>query len=81
MSPDNIIIIALTVLLLLVLVIAAVQYRKRQALAQRFQDFNEHLHDVSADASIGRRMASQEDPDAAVLAETINRLFDALGER
>ncbi|TDJ39049.1 MAG: hypothetical protein E2O49_04225, partial [Gammaproteobacteria bacterium] len=81
MSSANIIIAALSVLLLLVLVVAAVQYRKRQALALRFQEFNEHLHEVSADASIGRRMAPQGDPDAAVLAETINRLFDALGER
>ena len=60
MSSANIIIAGLTVLLLLVLVVAAVQYRKRKALAQRFQVFNEHLHEVSADASIGRRMASQE---------------------
>ncbi|MCH8134894.1 MAG: PAS domain S-box protein, partial [Proteobacteria bacterium] len=81
MSSANIIIAALSVLLLLVLVVAAVQYRKRQAVALRFQEFNEHLHEVSADASIGRRMAPQGDPDAAVLAETINRLFDALGER
>ncbi len=81
MSSVNIIIAALAGLLLLALIVSVVQWRRRQDLARRFQDFNEHLHDVSADASIGRRLTVPDDPDAAVLAHTVNRLFDALGER
>ncbi len=81
MSSANIIIAALSGLLVLALVAAVMQWRRRQGLARRFKAFNEHLHDVSADASIGRRLSAPEDPDAAVLAQTINRLFDALGER
>ena len=81
MSPDNIIIAALAGLLLLALLVGVIQWRKRQVLARRFQEFNEHLHEVSADASIGRRLIVPEDTEAAVLANTINRLFDALGER
>jgi len=81
MSSVNIMIAALAGLLLLALIVSAFQWRKRQDLARRFQDFNEHLHDVSADVSIGRRLSVPNDPDAAVLAQTINRLFDALGER
>ncbi len=81
MSSANIIIAALSGLLVLALVAAVMQWRRRQGLARQFKAFNEHLHEVSADASIGRRLSAPEDPDAAVLAQTINRLFDALGER
>jgi len=81
MTPANIILLAMAGLLLVALVVAVVQWRKRRDLAQRFQNFNEHVHEVSADASIGRRLTVPEDADSAVLAHTINRLFDALGER
>ena len=37
--------------------------------------------DVSADASVGRRLDVGDYPDTADLARTINQLFDALGER
>jgi diguanylate cyclase (GGDEF)-like protein/PAS domain S-box-containing protein len=72
---------ALAVLLLAALSAVVVLWRRRQHLSRRFQAFNEQLHLVSADASIGRRMPVPDDPDAAVLAHTVNRLFDALGER
>ncbi|MFQ6006283.1 MAG: EAL domain-containing protein [Woeseia sp.] len=42
---------------------------------------NDELIAVSGDASVGRRLAVPGDGDIAQLAETINRLFDALGER
>jgi diguanylate cyclase (GGDEF)-like protein/PAS domain S-box-containing protein len=81
MSSANIIIAVLSGLVLLAVFASAIQWRRRQVLARRFHDFNEQLHEVSADASIGRRLNVPEDPDAAVLAHTVNRLFDALGER
>ena len=81
MSSLNIIIAALSGLLLLTLLLAIVQWRKRQGLARQFREFNAHLLEVSADASIGRRLSEPDDPDAAELVDTVNRLFDALGER
>ena len=81
MSSVNFIIAVLSGLLLLALIVSVIQWRKRQGLARRFEDLNEHLHDVSADASIGRRLTVPDEPGAAMLAHSINRLFDALGER
>ncbi len=81
MSSANIIIGVLSGLFLLAMIAGVVQWRKRQALARRFREFNEQLHEVSADASIGRRLSVPEDRDAAGLAHTVNRLFDALSER
>ena len=81
MSSLNIIIAAFSGTLLLVLIFAVVQWRKRRALARQFREFNAHLLDVSADASIGRRLSEPDDPAAAELVNTVNRLFDALGER
>ncbi len=81
MSFLNIIIAALSGLLLLTLLFAIVQWRKRQGLARQFREFNAQLLEVSADASIGRRLSEPDDPDAAELVDTVNRLFDALGER
>ncbi len=81
MSSLNIIIAALSGLLLLTLLVAIVQWRKRRGLARQFREFNAHLLEVSADASIGRRLSEPDDPDAAELVDTVNRLFDALGER
>ncbi len=81
MSSLNIIIAALSGLLLLSLLFAIVQWRKRRGLARQFREFNAHLLEVSADASIGRRLSVPDEPDAAELVNTVNRLFDALGER
>ena len=81
MSSFNIIIAASSGLVLLALLFAVVQWRKRRRLARQFREFNAHLLEVSADASIGRRLPAPDDPAAAELVNTINRLFDALGER
>ncbi len=53
----------------------------RRAQTRRFREFNAELQAVSGDASVGRRLAVPQDPDAAELTRTVNRLFDALGER
>ncbi|NIL94605.1 MAG: EAL domain-containing protein [Woeseiaceae bacterium] len=42
---------------------------------------NQEMLDASRDASVGRRLSIPSNPDAAQLAGTINRLFDALAER
>ena len=42
---------------------------------------NDELIAVSGDASVGRRLSGTGSVDIDRLASTINRLFDALGER
>jgi len=54
---------------------------KQRAAAKRLASFNAELIAVSGDASVGRRLSVPDDPESAQLAHTVNRLFDALGER
>jgi len=42
---------------------------------------NQEMLEASDDASVGRRLTIPQDADSAQVASTINRLFDALGER
>jgi len=42
---------------------------------------NQEMLEASRDASVGRRLSIPRDPDSAQFASTVNRLFDALGER
>jgi PAS domain-containing protein len=53
----------------------------RQRAARRMARLNQEMLEASRDSSVGRRLSVPRDPDAAQLAGTINRLFDALGER
>jgi len=74
-------IITLSVLLLISSIVAAVLWRGRVNAARRMSTINRELLDASRDASVGRRVSVPRDPEAAQLANTVNRLFDALGER
>jgi diguanylate cyclase (GGDEF)-like protein/PAS domain S-box-containing protein len=68
--------------LLLVAVIAALAlWFGRQRAARRIARINAEMLEASRDASVGRRLSVPRDAEAAQLAHTINRLFDALGER
>ncbi|MEE4161747.1 MAG: EAL domain-containing protein [Woeseiaceae bacterium] len=71
----------LALALLLTLIAAGIFWRGRSRAAERLRSLHDELIAVSKDASVGRRLAVPSDPEAARLAETINRLFDALGER
>ena len=82
MPAGAVITIALLSALLLAAVVALVLARaRRRALAGRYAKLNAELYAVSADASVGRRLEVPAEPEAARLAITLNRLFDALGER
>jgi diguanylate cyclase (GGDEF)-like protein/PAS domain S-box-containing protein len=74
-------IITLSILLLIALIVAAVLWRARINAARRMSTINRELLEASRDASVGRRVSVPGDPEAAQLANTVNRLFDALGER
>ena len=80
MSP-SVIIIALSALLLLAIVVAAWSLAAKRRAARRIVRFNAEMVEASRDASVGRRLSIPEDPESAQLAHTINRLFDALGDR
>jgi diguanylate cyclase (GGDEF)-like protein/PAS domain S-box-containing protein len=53
----------------------------KRRLARRLAQLNMELVAAAGDASVGRRLSVAENGDIGGLARTINRLFDALGER
>ena len=60
--------------------VIALLWQKRR-LARRLIALNNELIAVSGDASVGRRLTASGSIDIDRLGSTINRLFDALGER
>ncbi|NCF52112.1 EAL domain-containing protein [Gammaproteobacteria bacterium] len=80
MSSFNII-LTLSVLLLVAVISAAWFLVAGRKASRRIARFNEEMLAASQDALVGSRLTIPSDPDAARLANTINRLFDALGER
>ena len=75
------IIIVLAALALLAMAAAVIVWFLWKRLARRVKQLNEEMLEASRDASVGRRMTIPDDPDTGELARTVNRLFDALGER
>jgi len=75
------IIIVLAALALLAMAAAVIVWFLWKRLARRVKQLNEEMLEASQDASVGRRMTIPDDPDTGELARTVNRLFDALGER
>ena len=80
MSSDLAIIILSALLAISVVAIFLLSAGKRRA-SRRMAKLNHEMLEASRDASVGRRLTVPRDPDAAQLAGTINRLFDALAER
>ena len=74
-------IIALSLVAFTAIVAGVLVWASRQKLSRRIRRINEEMVEASRDASVGRRMTVPNDPDTAQLAHTVNRLFDALGER
>ncbi len=56
-------------------------WSSRRKVRRRILRLNEETLEASRDASVGHRLTIPNDPDTAQLAQTVNRLFDALGER
>lgn len=75
------IIIVLAILLLLAVAIGIWFWMAKRKASRRIARINAEMLEASRDASVGRRLTVPEDADSAQLAHTINRLFDALGER
>lgn len=81
MTPVNLVIASLAVLALVAVMATVIVWIRNRRQRARIRQLNTELVDVSRDASVGRRLSVPEDPDTAELAGTVNRLFDALGER
>jgi diguanylate cyclase (GGDEF)-like protein/PAS domain S-box-containing protein len=81
MDSTTLILIALSLLLVAAIVVAAMATVARRRLQDQIRRFSEEMVDVSADASVGHRLSTSEHREIADLARTINKLFDALGER
>jgi len=75
------IIVALSILLGLVVIVGISLALQKRKAKRRIEAINQELIAASRDASVGRRLTIPNDADAAQLAHTVNRLFDALGER
>ncbi len=80
MSP-TFIIVSLAALASLAVVAAVIAWLSGRRLAGRIKRLNDEMLEASRDASVGRRLTVPDDPDTGQLAHTVNRLFDALGER
>ena len=80
MTPTiiNIVLFSLTVI---VAGTGIMLWLSRARLARRIRRLNDEMLEASRDASVGHRLSVPNDPDTAQLAQTVNRLFDALGER
>ena len=68
-------------LLLLAVIVSVVLWLGKKRATERMGTLNQEMLAASRDASVGRRLTVPRDADSAQLASTINRLFDALGER
>jgi diguanylate cyclase (GGDEF)-like protein/PAS domain S-box-containing protein len=73
--------IALAAVLLAALVALFLIWRDRRQISGEVERLSSELIDVSADASVGRRLSSRGEGNISDLARTINQLFDAIGER
>jgi len=67
--------------LAIILIAAMLATLARYRIRRRLRRFRDELVEVSADASVGRRLQVTGDGPFADLALTVNRLFDAIGER
>lgn len=80
MSP-SLIIAALAILLALAAAGLIGLWLHRRRFRKRLGHLNLELVAVAGDSSVGRRLSVADNGDIGALAKTINRLFDALGER
>ena len=76
-----VVIIALSILAVVAILAAVAVSVSKSRLTRRIKRLNREMLEASRDASVGRRMTIPRDAETGRLAHTVNRLFDALGER
>jgi len=77
----NVIIIMLLILVVGVAIALVLIWRDRNRIVSRVGRLNDELIAVSGDSSVGRRLSERGSGGISDVAKTINRLFDAIGER
>jgi len=77
----TLIIISLAILALVAAGASVYLWASRRKMLGRVSRLNKETLEASRDASVGHRLTIPNDPETAQLAHTVNRLFDALGER
>ena len=75
------IIVSLTSVAALAAGAAAWLWVSRSNLSRRVRRLSDELLEASKDASVGHRLTIPNDPDTAQIAQNVNRLFDAVGDR
>ena len=80
MSPLEIIVVLASVASL-AFVVGLWSWLARRKLVRRVQRLNDEMLEASGNASVGHRLTVPADAATAQIAQTVNRLFDALGER
>ena len=78
---STLVIAVLASLLLIAIVASALLWRRIRRKSVTLRTLNDEMMHVSADASLGRRLTIPDDTESGPIAHSINRLFDALGER
>jgi diguanylate cyclase (GGDEF)-like protein/PAS domain S-box-containing protein len=80
MSPF-VILVSLTLFAAVAVGAAVWLWVSRSNLSRRVQRLNDEMLEASKDASVGHRLTIPNDPATAEIAQNVNRLFDAVGER
>jgi diguanylate cyclase (GGDEF)-like protein/PAS domain S-box-containing protein len=78
---STLIIVSLATLVLVATGSSIYLWAARRKILSRVLRLNEETLEASRDASVGRRLTIPDNAEMAPLAHTVNRLFDALGER
>ena len=78
---STLIIVSLSILALVATGSSIYLWAARRKISARIARLNHETLEASRDASVGHRLTIPNDPETAQLAHTVNRLFDALGER
>jgi diguanylate cyclase (GGDEF)-like protein/PAS domain S-box-containing protein len=81
MAVNLVVVLSLSVVLLIAVAAAMVFLGGKRRLDRRLEALNDELLEVATDASVGRRLSVPAEQSIAAVAGTVNRLFDALGER
>ncbi|MEM9322049.1 MAG: EAL domain-containing protein [Pseudomonadota bacterium] len=73
--------IALASAVLVLGVLVLVYWRRQRALRARLARLSGEVRDAASDSFVGRRLDTDADDSLAPINQTINQLFDALGEK
>ena len=76
-----VIMLTLTSLAAIAVGLAVWLWVSRNNLARRVRRLNDEMLEASKDASVGHRLTVPNDPATGQIAQNVNRLFDAVGER